>query len=386
MYLDTMFHQHPISSMRFLIFACTLLSISSAQASLRLLADASDNFFDSSTPEQVGSAGTVSDGEQGANDAGSGICRSSASFGELRAYAESHAPTSSYRTFLVWSAGRASFADDVIIDAPGLTGQTGTLTVKFTITGELTSSSLRTPQTYDNSAKAEFSFRVDGNQKSYGSRRVTSSGDVFGGNKGFLNQEQSVTFGFVYGTPFEIMLEIIARSDAYGDGGGDTSADLENTATWGGFGAVKDKNGTIITAYTVSSTSDFDYSQALPDDYKEWTALYPAANLADRADDFDSDGMTNAAEHAFGLNPTVGSSLNPIISGLSAAGQFTYTRRSTTGMHYSIWTSADLKSWIEDTGATSGQNPDPPVENIENVAVTLSTPPVGSLFVRVKAE
>ena len=90
-------------------------------------------------------------------------------------------------------------------------------------------------------------------------------------------------------------------------------------------------------------------------------------------EDPDGDGQTNQQEFAFGLDPTTGSSVNPITVQLNkAAKTFSYTRRDTskTDLTYSVWFSTDLSAWTEDTSAAEGT----PVLNgeVETVQVTLS--------------
>ncbi len=97
--------------------------------------------------------------------------------------------------------------------------------------------------------------------------------------------------------------------------------------------------------------------------------------------------MNNQQEFAFGLNPTLGSSVNPIVTQLDpATGNFQYTRRATpaaTGLTYTVLTSTTLSAWAPggstETGFTTAGN-------IQTVTVHVTAPPVGGkLFVRVKA-
>ena len=121
-------------------------------------------------------------------------------------------------------------------------------------------------------------------------------------------------------------------------------------------------------------------------DYDTWKSANGVTG--EENDDDDKDGLTNHEEYAFGLDPTGGSSINPIIVPLNkAAGTFSYTRRlqSMTGLAYSIWTSTNLVTWTEDTGATEGArtvNGD-----VETIPITLSSPPTApATFIRVQAE
>jgi hypothetical protein len=108
-------------------------------------------------------------------------------------------------------------------------------------------------------------------------------------------------------------------------------------------------------------------------------------------DDDDNDGLSNFDEYAFGLDPTGGSSVNPIAAQLDkATGTFSYTRRDSalTTLSYSVWYSTSLEagSWIEDTGVVEGT----PVlsGDVETVPVTISNSLLSNpkLFIQVRAE
>ncbi|MCF7731041.1 MAG: hypothetical protein K9N23_05110 [Akkermansiaceae bacterium] len=100
--------------------------------------------------------------------------------------------------------------------------------------------------------------------------------------------------------------------------------------------------------------------------------------------DPDIDGKTNQEEFAFGLDPTTGSSVNPITQQL-AGGVFKYTRTKDSGFTYKVYYSTDLAGWALDASAT--QSPAAAVGGIETVTVTLAAaaPSNGRLFVRVEA-
>ncbi|MCU0796736.1 MAG: autotransporter-associated beta strand repeat-containing protein [Akkermansiaceae bacterium] len=126
-------------------------------------------------------------------------------------------------------------------------------------------------------------------------------------------------------------------------------------------------------------------------DYDDWMALFPS--ITDPNDklgtaDPDGDGLTNSDEYAFGLAPNSGSSVNPILVPLDkGSATFSYQRRSTTGLDYTIWTSPDLATWTQDL--TAVQTPGTPdANNVQTVSVTLSGAPLAAtrLFVRVEAE
>ena len=125
-------------------------------------------------------------------------------------------------------------------------------------------------------------------------------------------------------------------------------------------------------------------------DYGAWAAAYLPEDVSNPTADNDGDGLNNQQEYAFGLNPTLGTSVNPVTALLDkTTGMFTYTRRATptaTGLTYSVQTSTDLAIWPTD--ATATQTVTGTVGGVETVQVTLSAPvPLTdpALFVRVQA-
>jgi autotransporter-associated beta strand protein len=124
-------------------------------------------------------------------------------------------------------------------------------------------------------------------------------------------------------------------------------------------------------------------------DYENWGALYGLA-AGSEAGDLDNDGLTNGEEYAFGLIPNSGSSVNPIVVPFDkATGTFSYTRRVTptsTGLEYTVWTSTDLGTWTQDSGATEGIISTS--GEVETVPVTISSGLLTNpkLFIQVRAE
>jgi hypothetical protein len=89
-------------------------------------------------------------------------------------------------------------------------------------------------------------------------------------------------------------------------------------------------------------------------DFELWLA---AQGLADgMGGDSDRDGLDNGTEYAFGLNPKSAASSNPYAALLNrSTGKFRYIRRlaSLTGLSYRVFTSENLSTWTEDSGATA---------------------------------
>ena len=120
--------------------------------------------------------------------------------------------------------------------------------------------------------------------------------------------------------------------------------------------------------------------------YETWSTGAFANAFTDTAatSDPDGDGQSNHKEFAFGLDPTSGSSANPITQPLTG-GVFKYTRTANSGLTYKVYYSTNLSAWTLDSAAT--QAPAAAVAGIETVTVTLAaaTPSNGKLFVRVEA-
>jgi hypothetical protein len=124
-------------------------------------------------------------------------------------------------------------------------------------------------------------------------------------------------------------------------------------------------------------------------DYQDWADGFGLAGGA--GDDDDGDGNSNFDEYAFGLDPTSGSSVEPITQQLDkGTGIFKYTRRATpetTGLIYTYeWSTSLTGVWNEFTPVTNPPASDnaTPIETItiEVPAAQLTAP---ALFVRVRA-
>jgi hypothetical protein len=143
-----------------------------------------------------------------------------------------------------------------------------------------------------------------------------------------------------------------------------------------------------------SAISLRDLSGGTVPDYTTWLGEYTFAEGADTTPtgDPDGDSLNNQQEYAFGLNPTSGSSVNPITQQLDkATGTFKYTRRATpttTGLTYSYESSTTLSNpWdvLTPDGTPSSNNATP----VEEITVTVPAALINAnpkLFLRVKAE
>ena len=122
-------------------------------------------------------------------------------------------------------------------------------------------------------------------------------------------------------------------------------------------------------------------------DYTAWSNGTFAKAFTDTAPTHDPDGdrLTNQQEYAFGLDPTTGTSNNPIRQQLdNRTGTFQYTRRANSGLSYTVEVSTDLSGW--NAAACTELVAPPDFNGVQVVTVTVTNSlPGGTLFVRVKA-
>jgi hypothetical protein len=245
----------------------------SVQASPQVSASANAAYIGNEISSQTASSGGVSavvDGLPHYDDR-YGQASASSSFGVLRASSSIGVPPRGSSFYNAVSFSEASFRDDFLIDAPGLTGTQGSVTVRFTIDGSLSANAVGTPSysapgnaTY---ARAGYTFGVNPNSGDSYTQRKHWDGSTSGTQ--FLGVEQVHTLYFTYGTTLEnVTLRITTTNSAAGEGYSyysATASDLSHTAIWGGFGEVRDAGGNIVENYSFSSASGTDYTQAVPE-------------------------------------------------------------------------------------------------------------------------
>ncbi|MCH7228481.1 sialate O-acetylesterase [Haloferula sp. A504] len=162
---------------------------------------------------------------------------------------------------------------------------------------------------------------------------------------------------------------------------------ISDPAKW-----TKDFNSTATNSLRFFALSDplTVVSTAVGSDYDNWAATYAPADLGTPGDDFDGDGLSNDEERIWGLDPTRGSSVSPITTGLDAtAGTLSYTRRkpSLSGASFTYEWSDTLAegSW---TGFTPISETSDSGDPVETVTITLDAGLLTNttLFVRVVAD
>lgn len=265
----------PVFLLTLVLASASLSAIAeNAQADVIIFANSTSN-LGNGPGSQTGTSGTVSDTGGGVLGTDSTESRSSATFGQLKAYATINDGIGG-STAGTWAWARAHFRDDFLFNAQGLTGTIGTVEMKFTIDGSLSvSRNLEAGFGADHAvlAAAEYKFLSGVNQNTYTKyegMRTAEYAAINGTSQHegtpFLGIEQTYVVPFTFGTTLEgVGLELFVRAEGVGYDQGErfTSiaiADLEHTANWGGFGAVRDANGSIVSNYTFSSGSGFNYA------------------------------------------------------------------------------------------------------------------------------
>lgn len=254
-------------------------------ASPLVSATANAPYIGNSSSTQTSSSGDVAAVVAGPSEYGDRYGDASAfgSFGVLRASSTIGVPPRGSSFYQAFSSSEASFRDDFLIDAPGLTGTQGSVTVRFTIDGSLSVGTNGTPSystpgnvTY---ARAGYTFGVNPNTGDTYTQRTNWDGSSSGTQ--FLGVEQVHTLYFTYGTVLEnVTLRISTTTSAAGEYYSyysSSAADLSHTAIWGGFGEVRDAGGNLVTNYSFTSGSGTDYTQAVPE---PGTSLLAGVGLA----------------------------------------------------------------------------------------------------------
>lgn len=243
------------------LLAVALHLPAAAFAASNLSVDATGGYGPYVAPETA-PGGSISQTHVGSGPRGDNRGYAEASFGVLRLFGEAHSLTGSSPS-VVYGAGYAYWRDDFLISSPTLNGQTGHVTLSLQIDGDLTGSGNEPSTQTSNRSNviAGYTFSQDGSTIGTGSQiYYVNNGQTFG--TPFLNQTQTFTVNFTFGTPFEMQLSVSAGATSYSTGttAVNTRADLSHTATWGGFSSVTDAQGNPA-AYSFSTTSGTDFSQ-----------------------------------------------------------------------------------------------------------------------------
>lgn len=261
--------------LRLLLIPGLLLTMCANSFADVILSANSTSNIGASTPAQTGMSGSVSDSAGGSARTDFTEATTSARFGELKAYGLATAGLDP-AFFGIFAFNTAFFRDDFLFNAAGLTGTSGTVEVKFTVDGTLVASRTA-PSPYvsgiDDSVRASASYTFSaGNSNTFSKTESLRTAEWAAANgfsawsgTQFLGIEQTYVVPFTYGTLLQgVGLRIDAQAQAVGSGRDGFSsiakADLGHTAKWGGFGAVRDSNGNVISNFTFSSGSGFNYS------------------------------------------------------------------------------------------------------------------------------
>jgi hypothetical protein len=199
------------------------------------------------------------------NDAGYSFGRSTTESRQGRLMVTNYVEVIGEEARSVDADSHAYFRDELIVDAPGLTGQAGAFTASVRLSGSLTAGANIDRE----NAAAEMlaSFTLNSAQGS-----VTSSVSARRTNLGFSGQEATlltVTVPFVFGQPIVVDMYMQTEADCkFGvDPGYACIAIVRygNSASWTGIDAVTDSIGNPVSDYTVTSASGTDFTQNFED-------------------------------------------------------------------------------------------------------------------------
>jgi hypothetical protein len=103
-------------------------------------------------------------------------------------------------------------------------------------------------------------------QGSWADRRPIGGGLEFTGDPVAGFSQISVPFQFSVPAPLHVKLTVETQAVVGTEAVTATaSADFAHTLTWGGFDQVKDSQGNVVTAYTVTSDSGLNYAAPVPE-------------------------------------------------------------------------------------------------------------------------
>jgi hypothetical protein len=193
-------------------------------------------------------------------------------YGLMRAYARSQYSGPASATSFSASADALS-GDELTIDAPGLTGQLGTLIFSVHVSANVSTGaedSMASVSTY-----VRATSDVDDQTFSRSLSIGTNDTDSF-------SEDGVVTINFTFGTPFDIVFHTDAIAHAArttSAGTSDTIADFGSTLVWNGITSVQDSGAGNVTGYTATSFSGTDYTVPVVPEPASVTLLLGAAGL-----------------------------------------------------------------------------------------------------------
>ncbi|MEW6303599.1 MAG: hypothetical protein AB1705_09025 [Verrucomicrobiota bacterium] len=178
-------------------------------------------------------------------------------YGALTVRASYVSPDTTLTTHFARAA--AYFADTVTIDAPGLTGQTGTLTFSYRLDGPLVANG---PGGIDQQVKVYHGWGSDAGDGTVPSMNGYTDFNAMrswsgwnGGSFGvFVGTMQTNTITFTYGQPFDFWLNIAVQTEIIISEPGNASA-VFSLSNWSGFKGLPD-------GATVTSASGTDWTKS----------------------------------------------------------------------------------------------------------------------------
>lgn len=175
------------------------------------------------------------------------------------------------------------FSDFVTINAPGLTGTSGTFVARIDLDGSLVASATGEDSPFASNASADVLLTVSAPGFEQRSRSCAAShGNPVACFGDPLGVQVLSPMSFTYGTPFQLTARIDATTYNRTVPNGATAADasFETTVQWLGFQEVRDSGGATVAAYSTSSDSGTDWSQPVPEPQRDLARIAAIFALA----------------------------------------------------------------------------------------------------------
>lgn len=150
--------------------------------------------------------------------------------------------------------------DDITINSPGLTGQSGVMTITYRVNGYLTFTGSYSQTPNYNRAFLVSRVNIDGNDADLARYELSDLGVSWGSN--FLNADRTIQWGFTFGTPFNIQHALHSETAIDGRNGAGNNAGVEVAAVWKGI--TVQHQGAPLAGFTASSSNVPSWSIPLP--------------------------------------------------------------------------------------------------------------------------
>ena len=184
-----------------------------------------------------------------------------AEFGRLQVVSEIVIDPSDDTGDLDTASATALWTENITIQAPSLDGTLGRFRAQIRVTGSLDAESF----VPSNQSDAQWVIRGTFGQLGFANCAASNASPECG----LVGDSLPATLttpetGFRFGNPFQVAIQVLTFGRV--SLGGSGSVDLSQSVEWIGFVEVRDADSNLITDFTVTSESGFDYGASLDTD------------------------------------------------------------------------------------------------------------------------